>query len=208
MSETAVSHEQTFEGKTTDNVNDSLQIDAPKEVIVNSAEIEVYENPEKSESSYSVCKRRKRRRKRPTTDSLEMAEKGDNTTSEVELVQGGFHSAFHGVVYDEEGNPKEITLRQNNMSQVNRKRQKRLGTCTSKINTEIEPRTAIIMPAKRGRYSTTSSTSNQEKPKVKNLQVRIHKYEVCAVALIPGVKLFQDSDQARLYFLSQNYWSF
>lgn len=44
-----------------------------------------------------------------------MAEEGDNTTPEVELVQGGFHSAFHGVVYDEEGNPKEITLRQNNM---------------------------------------------------------------------------------------------
>lgn len=70
MSEAAVSHEQTFEGKTTDNVNDSLQIDAPKEVIVNSVEIDVYENPEKSESSYSVRKRRKRRRKRPTTDFL------------------------------------------------------------------------------------------------------------------------------------------
>lgn len=63
------------------------------------------------------------------------------------------------------------------------------------------------MPAKRGRYGTTSSSSNQKKPKVKNLEVRIHKYEVCAGALIPEIKLFQDSDQARLDMPSQNYWS-
>nr|CDS31054.1 glutamate receptor AMPA [Hymenolepis microstoma] len=177
MSEATVSHEQTFEEDATENVNCSSQTDAPIEVTMNSSEIEVPEIPGDSEYSRPPRKRRKRKRKRFTSDSLEVTEEGDNTTSEIGLVQCGFHSAFHGVVYDVEGNPKEITFREDKTNQVNRKRQKRLGTCTFKISTEMEPKTAIAIPAKQGRNSTTSTTSNRRKPKVKNLEVRIHKYE-------------------------------
>ncbi|KAM7539325.1 hypothetical protein Aperf_G00000052160 [Anoplocephala perfoliata] len=169
----AIVPQESAEGQVA-NVDDSLQIEAPLDVSATSADAGTIV------TSTSKRKRRRRKRKRLTTDRQvqeEAVEKGECNVPEEKLLLGGFHSSFHGVVYDEEGNPKEITLKQDNLPQVNRKRQKRLGSCTFRWNSAAPKSATTVIPAKRGRYDTASSAATENKPKVKNLEVRIHRFE-------------------------------